>query len=306
MIETFDIIAWLEDQGIDYATEGKNVSAGWVEVNCPFCGDDPSYHLGINLESKMIHCWRCGTKGPVTKYIREVLQCSWAMANTIVARYQLPGFEVPTVHQKGEGTSQELIYHPMVEDGLKEPHRRYLRKRGFDPNVLEAFYQLKHTGFTGDSWGWRIFCPVIENSEEVAYTARKIKSTAKGPKWKGSPNEKSRVHLHHTLYNLDNHTPGRPLVIVEGVFDVWRIGDGAVACFGTELSWEQIRKIREHNPSRIYIAFDGEEKAIQQAHKQAVRLATFVETAVLELPPGRDPDALPEEDIQQIRALLRR
>ena len=46
MIESFDVLEFLDDRGIPYVTEGKNVSYGWAEINCPFCPDgDPSEHL---------------------------------------------------------------------------------------------------------------------------------------------------------------------------------------------------------------------------------------------------------------------
>ena len=56
----FDVISFLEEYNIDYTTSGKNVTSGWVEINCPFCGDDPSYHMGVNLSSGLYHCWICG------------------------------------------------------------------------------------------------------------------------------------------------------------------------------------------------------------------------------------------------------
>ena len=66
-----DTKALLDDLGIDYKLSGKNVTSGWIEVNCPFCGD-PSYHLGIS-PTNLFHCWRCGEKGNLIKYFKANL-----------------------------------------------------------------------------------------------------------------------------------------------------------------------------------------------------------------------------------------
>ena len=55
---TFDVYEYLDDRGLVYSEEGDNVSEGWVNITCPFCGDDKN-HMGINLRSKYFHCWIC-------------------------------------------------------------------------------------------------------------------------------------------------------------------------------------------------------------------------------------------------------
>jgi len=60
-----DIISLFENNDIEFYSSGKNNSRGWVELNCPFCGNDPSFHLGVNLSSGIFHCWICGAKGGI-------------------------------------------------------------------------------------------------------------------------------------------------------------------------------------------------------------------------------------------------
>jgi len=54
-------LALLDRLEVQYITEGPNCKRGWVNVRCPFC-DDPSEHLGMNLETGAFNCWRCGKK----------------------------------------------------------------------------------------------------------------------------------------------------------------------------------------------------------------------------------------------------
>ena len=51
--------------------------------------------------------------------------------------------------------------------------------------------------------------------------------------------EKSVVNYKDILYNMDR-VQGEKVVVVEGITDVWRMGDGFVASFGTTLTSAQI------------------------------------------------------------------
>jgi hypothetical protein len=43
---------------VDTDTNPRNTSRGWVSIACPWCGDDPSQHLGINEEFGHYRCLR--------------------------------------------------------------------------------------------------------------------------------------------------------------------------------------------------------------------------------------------------------
>ncbi|KKK72386.1 hypothetical protein LCGC14_2904360, partial [marine sediment metagenome] len=88
-LETFDPILYFENRNISYSTEGKNVTEGWCNIECPFpfC-DDPSNHMGINLESKLFSCWACGEKGGMDRLIQELEGCSWPESQLILSQFQ--------------------------------------------------------------------------------------------------------------------------------------------------------------------------------------------------------------------------
>jgi DNA primase len=86
-------------------------------------------------------------------------------------------------------------------------------------------------------------------------------------------------------------------VIVEGIFDAWRIGSGAVATFGTRYTHEQLLLLR--GMKRAFILYDAD--AIPIAHKLAHDLSSIVtQIEVLELSEG-DPDNLKEDDVRALR-----
>ena len=51
----------LIDHGVECVTEGKNAQAGNFSIPCPWCGDDPSQHLGVRLDKGWYNCWRSPT-----------------------------------------------------------------------------------------------------------------------------------------------------------------------------------------------------------------------------------------------------
>ena len=69
-----NIVEILKAYNIPYALTGKNVSKGYIGLNCPFCGDDDNFHLGINPEKNFFACWRNNEhRGNIVKLFMEVL-----------------------------------------------------------------------------------------------------------------------------------------------------------------------------------------------------------------------------------------
>ena len=69
-LEYVDIRAVLDYIGVPYTETGKNVSAGWVGVQCPMPGcSDQSNHMGLNLTSPVCTCYHCGRKGNYLTYL---------------------------------------------------------------------------------------------------------------------------------------------------------------------------------------------------------------------------------------------
>ena len=85
-----------------------------------------------------------------------------------------------------------------------------------------------------------------------------------------------------------------------GLIDVWRIGDGAVAVFGTQCTREQIKKLSKFE--HVYVMFDSD--GIDEAKKLANRLIGLVKRVeLIEIAEG-DPAELSEEEINKIKSLI--
>jgi len=288
LIENFDLFGYLDSRGIEYHTSGKNVSRGWVEITCPFDCPDPSWHCGINLESKGFHCWVCGTKGNLIKLICQIEGCTRRQAVRILREFQAEVPSTPPSMQRF--VVPEYPLPSEARDELLPIQREYLECRGFDPSLLQRKYGIKGTGIAG-RYRYRIIIPVIMQGRIKGFVALSPLPSLQ-PKYLSSRNIKRLV------YNLDS-VRGDTAVIVEGVTDAWRIGDGAIAIFGKNITSEQLRLILARKLKRVIVMLDGD--ATREAYKLASKLSPFLQTEVWELPEHLDPDTLPPDALEEVR-----
>ena len=294
MNKTFDLVRFLDDKSIPYYTEGKNVSAGWIGIQCPFCGDS-SNHLGIHEYSKSFSCFRCGETGGLLKLIRKLLNCSHNAAESLVRAYQdINSLQTaPPLKQ----TSDSITLPTGLKQPLPEMHRKYLEKRNYDPSQIEKMYGVGGCGFVGD-FKFRLIIPVYQQYELVSFLGRDITGRA-DLRYKAAPISKSKIPLKHTLYNIDMVKD--EAVVVEGVMDAWRIGRGAVATYGTKYTKEQLCLL--NGLKRVFVMLDSD--AEMQANKLAHDIAPFVRSVeILKLSKG-DPGDLSESEVYDLRKDLR-
>jgi DNA primase len=289
----FDAISFFEKYNIEYHTSGKNVTAGWTEINCPFCAD-PSYHMGINLSSGIHHCWICGTKGGPERLIKKLIKVSFSEAKKIAEEFDINRIKV----EKEKTFVEEIIYPKGMVEKLPFLHREYLIKRNFDPDYLEDKYKIKACLHLGKDFAYRIIIPIIMNNTVVSYTSRDVTEKASS-KYKHLSNDKSIIAVKDCLYNID--TVKDKIIIVEGVMDAWRIGDSCIALFGLEYTTHQLNSLFCKNLNEAFVLFDSEPFAIRKAHKLGNTLSTFIpKVKVLELDEG-DPAELSNKEVENLR-----
>lgn len=309
MGKSFDAIRFCKDHHIVYSTEGKNVRPGWVHMRCPFC-DDRSNHLGINPDDGSVACWRCKA-GSLASTIAKVLSLPFQEAVRVVEDYQGASYNRKSqiANRVRRTTSMEI-----PGDDLTAPMRKYLTGRGFDPDYLVKEYGIKgltHGGiWEGIDFSYRIVIPVMDlNGRVVSFQARDY--TGKQElRWKNCPLEKSIIDPKETLYG--SHLANRNrVVVVEGIFDMWRMGPGFVCSFGTSMKESQLRSLS--NWKEVTFMFDpGEIEAQEHAKEYAKLLASIgIKTSVVEADMGKNPDGsfkdpaeFSEEEARYIRREL--
>ena len=286
------IIELLDELGIKYKSSGKNVSRNWIEVKCisPDCSD-PSEHCGINLITGIFHCWICGCKGSITRFVQMAAQINYYQAKIMVAKFS---DEIVFQDEKEEKIITGNILPKEATNKLPILHRNYLLKKNFDPDYLQRQYQIMACYTTGN-YAYRLIIPIIINNIIVNFTARDV-SEQQEPKYKNCPNEKAIIPMKRILYNID--TIRNKAIIVEGPTDVWRIGKGCCAMMGVEYTSTQLSMLANKNLEEIYIMYD--EDAILKAEKLAIAVSAFCpKVEIIEI--EGDPGDMPEEDALRIR-----
>lgn len=292
-IRPIDVKRYLQDNRINFVTEGKNVSStDWIGVSCPFCPEpDPSNHLGINLTTGNISCWRCNTRGAFIKYVIETQHCLYPVAVSILQPYT--SRELKSINEENHIIRGNLIVPKIID--LTNIHREYLINRRFNPDELIAEYKIASFPPTNLRFGNRIFIPIYLHKTMVCYTGRTSGDWKEVSKYKNCPNENALVNAKNCTYNLD--TVEDTAIVVEGPTDVWRIGKGCVALLGKKYTTEQVLMLSKLK--RLFIIFDRD--ADEEAHKLAYSLTNFIRDIYVYTLGTKDPAELDEKDVKILR-----
>lgn len=301
-------------------------------VSCPFCSDtrgrlSVNHRWGVRDErtgDDMLHLVTCFNESclanresqkelhalvyPRGEYGRQMqvrIKPSKAKAPPEPVRIQLP----PGV--------------PLTELPKAHPGLKYLRKRGFDPASLTEIWRVRFCEENRETYPQfadpRLVIPIYtpkprlgEQSNRrkrlrlAGWQARLIRSqphtesTRKVPKYLTARG----MRRNDLLYGLPQALKADgPVVLVEGVTDVWRLGPGAVALFGKTISTAQCRLLQRHfadRPVVILLDADAQQEAAEiQKRLSSGQRAAGGSTAVVvgRVPAHRnDPgDCTPEE-----------
>lgn len=299
-LHTLDAREIMEDLGIEYQEAGKNVQEGWIGIQCPMPGcDDPSTHMGINLRTKSISCFICSTSGTIIKLVSRVLGYNKALeylSNKIPK--ELIRFDIN--EEKEHAAFVEVPDHMKLK---RRRHWKYIKHvRKFNPKELFTTYDLQCISGKCSDWEYRnkIFVPVYYKRRLVTFTTIDIRRDI-------SDEELRYIHCHDDdsvipikdiIYGYD-YTNMHDCIVVEGLFDAWRIGKGAVCVFGTKFTPEQVKLLKTFK--RVKLCFDNDGPGRIASKKLASELAVFTEVLEIFIPPGTDPDKLSKKDIDIIK-----
>ncbi len=143
--------AFFVDHGIEYVTRGPNVKRGNVNISCPYCGNDPSHHMGVSLDGKGFGCWRSANHAGKKPHnlIKALLGCSFNQAKLVAEQYSsadpdnlddaLALLQADAPAEKPRDKALTLDFWPEFEPVRKRGSGRrfyqYLEGRGFEGRV---------------------------------------------------------------------------------------------------------------------------------------------------------------------------
>lgn len=295
-LDNIDVREVLDELGVDYRESGKNIGHGWVGTHCPFCNEN-SYHLGIHLDSTVMSCFVCGQTGNILTYTAKQMR-SYKAAIAFLKKFIPIELRPPE-----EETYNTITKVELPSNATKTPSKyqiNYLKKRGYNWKTLHDKYDFYYCGPTGN-FANRIIVPVYSQRRIVTFTSIDIVKDT-NLRYRHLAEKKSIIPIKNTLFGIEN-TNKHSVIVVEGLFDKFRIGDNCVCSFGTQVKQEQILLLSKF--ARVYICFDGDDAGRKAARKLSDNLAAFTEVFVITLANDYDPDSLPRKEIKELQNLIK-
>jgi DNA primase len=246
----------------------KSYRGGWL-IQCPFHDDNsPSCSVSVN---GLFNCWGCGAKGNFTRLLHDIAGFSWKKSTEIVSLLDLrKGWtkQAKRIYEQSEKpTISEAVlglydvdwfeaFEMYQENGGQNSNRRppwaLVFDKGFTPKTLTHF----EAGY--DSEDQRITIPIWNYQKKLLGI---LGRACRSQEFKYVPYLNFKYTDH--VYNLHATEIGKPVVLVEGAFDVWmlhqwRIPFTVIATMVAHISQQQVAEILEKH-SRINIFYDNDE-----------------------------------------------
>jgi len=293
-----------DDNGIKVRIVDKR--GGWINVNCPFCKNPKDTHFNGNFSQTRpaYNCWRCGKHNWVEALS---LLVNLNPITTKKLAYNYSNFEIKEEKKKQSlATSIDLPGYSELTKG----ELNYLVSRGFDVKNLQNKFGIRGGGIAGE-WSYRIIIPIFYKGKLVSWTGRSILSREYQnenniPRYKNLSVEKSVINPKDIFFNLDNSRKDS-VILVEGPFDVLKMGDDCICSLGTSVTESQKLLLKE-TYGKVFISFDNEPAAQEKAHKLGMELCSLgMDIEIVNICEDfnkNDPGELNKEEVEIIKKEL--
>lgn len=268
-----DLEALLSNYAVPYVPHGE-----WLNLTCPQCGKKK-----LGWSGTVFYCFKCG-KLPFRKTLEELTGVPF---DKLDVSYKI------SVKDSEKNSAKPLQLPCGMDSTLNDNAREYLSSRGFDVDELIAKYAINSIGWKSTSLlKQRVFIPHIIDGRLVSWQARAY--AGQEPRYIICEHDREKVPCRSSLYNIDNVKEGR-CVVVEGITDVWKLGDGAVCTFGKDYTLDQLIELSKMK--EVHILFDSEvdaQKKARQLHDDLDALGIF--STVNEVTSAKDPGSLTQRE----------
>jgi DNA primase len=312
---------------------------------CPFHAEKtPSF--SVSPDKQLFYCFGCGEGGDVFHYLMRRDGLSFGEALRMLARrfgIEIEDREMTAEEREAARRREQLLwiqreagdwFRRSLAGGDAGAARRYLGRRGLNPEVLETF----GLGYAPDAWNRllnhlaergaqagdveraglaaprksgdghydrfrnRIIFPILDGQGRIVAFGGRVLDDQK-PKYLNSP-ETELFSKRTALYGYPQarrsaRDTGR-VFVAEGYLDVIALHQfgvpNAVATLGTALTPEHVRLLRSMT-ERAVLVFDADEAGLRAAEKSVpLFVQAQMPVSALLLEPGKDPDDFVREN----------
>lgn len=316
---------------------------GWGEIykfNCPFCDDKDLQRFRL-VFSHLFGASATEDGKNVVSFSRHLVRCHNEHCHMrpdfrrfLEERgigYDVPG--IPILLTEATKAPEKKAFRaflgrtidlppntvPLTSGNLPGFVYSYLAEREWDVQELADVYGCRF-GYKGTSWTSpmvrmdatnqpvphiisfeqdRLVIPIIQGRRLVGWQARKFNDEPQ-QKYLNPPD----LPKSDWLYNYDRALFYPTVVVCEGVADVWRVGENAVALFGHSLSprQQELMKLLWGVDGRCLLLLDHDADAEADEIVDRLRKAQVFPRGVMKVPlqDDRDPGALPRSYLQEL------
>lgn len=278
---------FLEEHKVAHSTTHHHSRAGWIQIQtCPFCHSN-NYHLGVTTDGRRCSCWKCGSH-PVAKALQLVSNASWSQIKALTPDYD----EVAPKREYGG------YKEPLGVVDLLPPDRDYLAGRGLDPDKMVELWGVKsiHPA-AGIPQG--VFIPITHKGVKVSWTIR-FRNPLGKQRYKTATDDCRSMSEKELVFGADRGNQ-RSIVVVEGPFDLFKVGIGGGCIFGLQYSMAQVKILAQFH-FRV-ICFDNSADAQRRATLLSSELSAYPGLTVQVCLQADDPGSASEAEIRELREL---
>lgn len=304
-IERLNIYEFLDEFNIDYSLDGENIGENYIGVNpCPSCNTGLN-HFAIHKERKDGTCWKCKCNYAPIKLMMTLGKMSFKKVKEYLSNYTEEESKdtvqrIKNIFNTGKNNIKNN-FEPDSKDVL--PKCRAITYQDLkNNNILKKLFKEKHLHFKDiKEYDIRIasnklIFPIYLQNKQVSYQIRYI-------------NHKQYyipTNLQNYFFNEDKILPKKPLILVEGFFDLSRINSYirlnyknqiSVTSGGLKsLSNKQLKKLSNLSISYLIIMFDNDSWFDYYRIKNNVPF----NVDFIILPKGKDPNELTWNEMKTI------
>lgn len=290
-----NIREFLEKHNIQcHGSEHRHGRSGWINIDCPFCDELDSAHLGISETYPYANCWVCGKHR-----LWEVLH-KLGLSTTAKKEFSTDvKFKSTTTQNK---PNNKLRLPGGIRELSNDESRlgyQYLTNRGFNVETLANLWDIKFVGLLGSNYSWSVFIPIHYQGRIISWSTRSISDKTK-LRYNNAPATMESMPAKDLLYGEDYVR--NSVIVHEGFTDVWRTGPGSVATMGTSYTPAQVNRIAQYR-TRI-ICFDNSKEAQRRASQLCRELCSLDNHSItlqIQLESGSDPADANETEINELR-----
>jgi DNA primase len=275
----------LERFGFERVRRGRN---GYTALCKLHDEKDPSFSIS---DSGLWCCFGCGKAGNLEQLIKKLGgdPLDWREHLKLVGAQLSPG-KYMAQERKRPASVMPADFQTYAQVG-KVP-QKILGRLKWD---TIDFFELGQSGVGRNTN--RCIIPIRYKHKHVGYHGRALEDDMI-PKYYNSPG----MDIKDYIFNYDECEPGGHMIVVEGAFNAMSMFekgfDNVVATFGIKFTAKQIEKMFKLAPASITICFDRDPSIKRHGQRAAVELAKLtselVDTYIMPLPVGKDPNDLPE------------